>query len=797
VLPGFELTTTFGFHVLAIFPEGTSIRQLEHLLLELNIPEDKIDHGSGEVGATVDVLTAYETLHESGALVIPAHVNSTHGVAMQNLPFGGQTKIAFTQSPFIAALEATDMDTTSRRSTARFFNGSKPEYPRRMHIIQGSDAHRLNRDPNRETNLGVGDRMTEVALPEVSWAALRDLFQSNDFNRIRPYRLSHDTYDFIRLARSEGETIVQTFHPTPPARRGRLSPVLRDAVAFANGNGGTIYVGLSALPREPVHGVDKAAEQARFIAEDIARHTTPPLAGSIDVHTTDGKQVIVISIPAGTEKPYAILPSTIYVRQEGETTLALRDEIVELVRAGLAQTVGLPELVPEAMTAAPQPMPFPLRAQPPAQQVQLPRTMQVAADLPAATVTPIRPAREPAREATPAQPAGPAAHPVGISESRSDRSRRHPARVEQPVAAPAVVADVVAATMPAPLPAPPAPTEIDVPEPRPAADIPPVEAIPYPRTGVEIVETVDRNGVRYHAMRDLRNLKVVHNVTRDSARRLWRYAISQDETHDVRPEDVSWQGDRGFWKSYKPRGGDIRYNLVYRHESHLHVFYGVTDEGIDESWRAVVPERLRFRPPSEPVIDVPAGEMEEAPEPVEVGGVDAEVVGEAPRFAPLVPPPAAATVHAQLPAEPDVEVEPQPAPATKPARPRRASTRARQAPPPAAADATGESESDAPASVPQPVASAQGTASEAVPARRTRSRRAPAAPATTEPDAAAEPAAPPAPVDAPPARRSRTRRAAAAAADGEPAATAEPAAEDVAPSPPKRARARRTKATDA
>jgi PHP family Zn ribbon phosphoesterase len=192
VLLGVEFTATFGFHILAIFPEGTSIRHAEHTLLQLNIPEEKIDLGSGEVGATTDVLTAYEILSDAGALVIPAHVNSTHGVAMQHLPFGGQTKIAFTQSPLIAALEATDLENTSRRSTAKFFNGSKPDYPRRMHIIQGSDAHRLHRDPNRETNLGVGDRMTEVQLPEPTFEALKELFESDNFNRVRPYRPSHD-----------------------------------------------------------------------------------------------------------------------------------------------------------------------------------------------------------------------------------------------------------------------------------------------------------------------------------------------------------------------------------------------------------------------------------------------------------------------------------------------------------------------------------------------------------------------------------------------------------------------------
>ena len=90
-------------------------------------------------------------------LVIAAHANSTHGVAMRNFPFGGQTKIAYTQDPNLDALEVTDLDRSSR-STARFFNGSKSEYPRRMHCLQGSDAHRLTMDPKNPKRLGIGDR---------------------------------------------------------------------------------------------------------------------------------------------------------------------------------------------------------------------------------------------------------------------------------------------------------------------------------------------------------------------------------------------------------------------------------------------------------------------------------------------------------------------------------------------------------------------------------------------------------------------------------------------------------------
>ena len=92
VLPGFEFTATFGFHILGIFPPETPLRQLEHVLLELKIPFEKLDWGSTETGASTDVLSAYRVIHEAGGLVTPAHANSTHGVAMRNFPFGGQTE---------------------------------------------------------------------------------------------------------------------------------------------------------------------------------------------------------------------------------------------------------------------------------------------------------------------------------------------------------------------------------------------------------------------------------------------------------------------------------------------------------------------------------------------------------------------------------------------------------------------------------------------------------------------------------------------------------------------------------
>ena len=106
-----------------------------------------------------------------------------------------------------------------------------------------------------------------------------------------------------------------------------------------------------------------------------------------------------------------------------------------------------------------------------------------------------------------------------------------------------------------------------------------------PHTGVEVVESSERNGISYHTVRDLRNGSVVQNVTRFSARRLWRYAISEREAGGLDLNSVDWRGDIGLWKVHK-RGGQTRYNLVQRDpDGKLHVYYGVTEDGLHGAWR--------------------------------------------------------------------------------------------------------------------------------------------------------------------------------------------------------------------
>lgn len=365
VLPGFEFTATFGFHILAIFPEGKPVRDIEHLLLELNIPSDQLDEGSVTVGASVDVLTAYKAIHEAGGIAIAAHANSNNGVAMRRFPFGGQTKIAYTQDPNLAALEVTDLEKKGRHATASFFSGNKPEYPRRMHCIQGSDAHLLKKANSFQNKLGVGDRTTDLRLPERSFEAIKSLFESNSFNSVRPHRTSSQpAYDFIREAREEGATFMQDFHEKITVRGGSLYSIIADICAFANTNGGTLYLGLTADPGKSFEGIPRPNQGIDRLRLEIEKRISPELEVRFEVQETEGKKVIQVMIPKGGDPPYAVDDNKIYLRTETETGMAVRDEIVDLVLQGkkdravgdTTQAEPLPifKTAPADLTASPE-----------------------------------------------------------------------------------------------------------------------------------------------------------------------------------------------------------------------------------------------------------------------------------------------------------------------------------------------------------------------------------------------------------------------------------------------------------
>jgi PHP family Zn ribbon phosphoesterase len=476
LLPGIEFTATFGFHVLGIFPPDKPTREIEHILLQLNIPADQLDDGSVTVGSSADVVTAYKLINEAGGLVIAAHANSSNGVAMRGFPFGGQTKIAFTQDPNLHALEVTDLSKRGRHTTASFFSGTKPEYPRRMHCIQGSDSHWVVSDSKRQKDLGVGDRVTEVLLPDITFQALLDVFERNDFARTRPRRKrkgGEPDFDFVHSAREEGSNIIQDFHESMTVRGGKLYGIIADVCALANTNGGTLYVGLDNDPSHPIAGVANPTQSIRQLEKEISNRISPPLTCTVDAHSTKEKNIIRILVPRGDDPPYAVDDNKIYIRVEAETGLAVRDEIVGLVERGKG--------------------------------------------------------------------------PLDISD--------------KPLGELASKPQVVSGKKK-------------------------VAGVQPPRTGVEIVNVVERNNVKYFTVRDLRNNNTVKNVTEKSARRLWHYAITNyvKLPKEVEKMNAEWKGNLGILRKYK-HGKRQVFDMAQRDKKNLNIYFGVTEDGLHGSWR--------------------------------------------------------------------------------------------------------------------------------------------------------------------------------------------------------------------
>jgi hypothetical protein len=537
VLPGFEFTATFGFHILGIFPPETSIRHLEHILLSLNVPADKLDIGSTETGAATDVLNAYRIIHEAGGLVIAAHANSTHGVAMRNFPFGGQTKIAYTQDVNLDALEVTDLD-RGYRSTARFFDGSKAEYPRRMHSFHGSDAHRIKADPKNPKRLGIGDRASEFLLDEASFDSIVAILRGKQYDRTRPFYAQPEAVDTLAAAREEGLSLTQSFHESANQRAGKLTAVINDICAFANTAGGTIYVGAGPRKTKP-RGLPKPAEVQQEILAALDERMTPPLELKWEIIQSQGVKILRLMIPKGQDRPYCVDDYKYYVRDEAETTLAVRDELVALVRESL--------------------------------QIQQPTIAETTA----------RTTSKGGNGRSDSSRRGRGRNGRGGDRPTYSAAAAHDGNATKPVVMLNREQDALSGA---------AQDELETPGllPTPTGEIGADDAFYLPQIGVEVVATETRNGNRFHSIHDLRNGHVIHNVTRKGARKLWSYAIQQHEDNAVNHAKIQWQGDIGL-VHIEQRAGKVRYDLALRdQDGHVRIFYGVTEDGMEGRWAAFV-----------------------------------------------------------------------------------------------------------------------------------------------------------------------------------------------------------------
>jgi hypothetical protein len=106
---------------------------------------------------------------------------------------------------------------------------------------------------------------------------------------------------------------------------------LSDICAFANTVGGTVYVGVGTRKGKPKGLTDPKAVEKEILAA-MDERITPPIEVKTEIVESEGAKVLVIQTSKGSDRPYCLDDSKFYVRDEGDTSLAVRDEIIALVR---------------------------------------------------------------------------------------------------------------------------------------------------------------------------------------------------------------------------------------------------------------------------------------------------------------------------------------------------------------------------------------------------------------------------------------------------------------------------------
>lgn len=129
----------------------------------------------------------------------------------------------------------------------------------------------------------------------------------------------------IRNLLAAGESERVEFKQSLP----RPTVLLRDIVALANTKGGSIVVGVG--PGGRVTGIDPDTVGSENLARYVLTHTDPPLEIAVTSHTLDGRELVVIGVPSGWDKPHTVAGTAeAYVRVGPMSRAATRGDLQRL-----------------------------------------------------------------------------------------------------------------------------------------------------------------------------------------------------------------------------------------------------------------------------------------------------------------------------------------------------------------------------------------------------------------------------------------------------------------------------------
>ena len=120
-------------------------------------------------------------------------------------------------------------------------------------------------------------------------------------------------------------------------KREYVDDIKNTVVAFANCDGGTIYIGIN--DDGSIRGVDDADETMLRVTNAIRDAVRPDVTMFVDCggEDIDGKQVVRVTVRRGTARPYylrgkGIRPEGVYVRQGASTVPASETAILDMIK---------------------------------------------------------------------------------------------------------------------------------------------------------------------------------------------------------------------------------------------------------------------------------------------------------------------------------------------------------------------------------------------------------------------------------------------------------------------------------
>lgn len=126
-------------------------------------------------------------------------------------------------------------------------------------------------------------------------------------------------YELLELVR-HGETETVEFKK----EIGKPEELAETAVAFANGKGGIILIGVD--DHANIVGIGQRDYEG-IITNIFRSHCEPPIEYKIDRRQLEGKTIILLRIREGKDKPYIVREKGVYVRANATDRIATRYEL--------------------------------------------------------------------------------------------------------------------------------------------------------------------------------------------------------------------------------------------------------------------------------------------------------------------------------------------------------------------------------------------------------------------------------------------------------------------------------------